>query len=76
MLNATAAGVEFRAKLHSLQELVSGARSGRLDDDEILLYKSVGSALQDLAVAELCLTRARELGLGTPLPVTIAPVQK
>ncbi len=76
MLDATAAGVEFRDKLHSLQQLVSGAHPGRRDDREILLYKSVGSALQDLAVAELCLKRARELGLGTPLPATIAPVHK
>jgi ornithine cyclodeaminase/alanine dehydrogenase len=76
MLDAVAAGVEFRGKLHSLQELVSGARPGRCDAREVLLYKSVGSALQDLAVAELCFKRARELGLGTPLPATIVPVQK
>jgi ornithine cyclodeaminase/alanine dehydrogenase len=76
MLDATAAGVEFGARLHSLQGLVSGAVPGRRNDAQILLYKSVGSALQDLAVAELCLDRARELGLGTPLPATIAPVQK
>jgi ornithine cyclodeaminase/alanine dehydrogenase len=76
MLDATAAGVEFRGKLHSLQELVAGAVAGRQNSDEILLYKSVGSALQDLAVAELCLRRAGELGIGTALPVTTAPVNK
>ncbi len=76
MLDATAAGVAFRHKLHSLQELVAGACPGRRDGREIMLYKSVGSALQDLAVAELCFTRARELGLGTELPVTISPLQK
>lgn len=76
MLDATAAGVEFREKLHSLHDLVAGALPGRRDDHAVLLYKSVGSALQDLAVAELCFKRARELGLGTPLPATIAPVRK
>jgi ornithine cyclodeaminase/alanine dehydrogenase len=76
MLDATAAGVEFRSKLHSLHDLVAGAVGGRRNPDQVLLYKSVGSALQDLAVAELCLRRAGELGIGTALPVTIAPVKK
>lgn len=76
MLDATAAGVEFRERLHSLHELVAGLLPGRQRDEQILLYKSVGSALQDLAVAELCFTRGRELGLGTPLPATIVPVHK
>lgn len=76
MLDAARAGVEFRHKLHSLQDLVAGGVPGRRDAEQILLYKSVGSALQDLAVAELCIKRASELGLGTELPVTIAPVKK
>jgi ornithine cyclodeaminase/alanine dehydrogenase len=77
MLAAAAAGVEFRDRLHSLHELVAGTlQVRRSDDDQVVLYKSVGSALQDLAVAELCFTRARELGLGTPLPISIEPVLK
>jgi ornithine cyclodeaminase/alanine dehydrogenase len=76
MLDATAAGIKFRSKLHSLQELVAGVVAGRRNSDQILLYKSVGSALQDLAVAELCLRRAGELGIGTAMPVTTAPVNK
>lgn len=76
LLDASAAGVEFGDRLHSLEQLVSGTVPGRRRDDEILLYKSVGSALQDLAVAEFYLARARELGVGTPLPVTVAPVRK
>jgi ornithine cyclodeaminase/alanine dehydrogenase len=76
MLDAAAAGVDFRDRLHSLHELVAGALAGRRSAGRIALYKSVGSALQDLAVAELCLTRARELGLGTPLPISVEPVLK
>jgi ornithine cyclodeaminase/alanine dehydrogenase len=76
MLDASRAGVGFRDKLHSLHELVAGAVPGRRRDRDIVLYKSVGSALQDLAVAELCLERARELGLGTPIPATAVPVHK
>jgi ornithine cyclodeaminase/alanine dehydrogenase-like protein (mu-crystallin family) len=41
---------------------------------EIILYKSVGSARHDITVAELCLTRARTLGLGSRLRNTIEPV--
>jgi ornithine cyclodeaminase/alanine dehydrogenase len=76
MLDADAAGVAFRDRLHGLHELVCGRLPGRRGAEEILLYKSVGSALQDLAVAELCFSRAAELGLGTPLPGSIEPVRK
>jgi len=36
-----------------LRELVRGERRGRTRDDEITLFKSVGTALEDLAAAEL-----------------------
>jgi ornithine cyclodeaminase/alanine dehydrogenase len=76
MLDAAAAGLEFRDRLHSLHELVAGALPTRRSTEQVVLYKSVGSALQDLAVAELCFTRARELGLGTALPISVEPVLK
>jgi len=37
----------------SLRELCSGAVSGRTNDSEVTLFKSVGTALEDLAAAEL-----------------------
>ena len=76
MLAATAAGIAFSDRLVGLDELVSGARQGRTNEDQILLYKSVGGAIQDIAVAAMCFRRAQAMGIGTPLPVTIAPVQK
>lgn len=76
MLDAGNAGVEFESKLFSLEDLVRGLVPARNDPDEIVLYKSVGSALQDIAVAELYYRRIRERGGGTPLPATIAPVSK
>jgi ornithine cyclodeaminase/alanine dehydrogenase-like protein (mu-crystallin family) len=76
MIDAAASGDAFRDRLHSLHELVAGTLPARRSDDQIVLYKSVGSALQDLAVAELCLRRARELGIGTPLPLSVEPVLK
>lgn len=44
--------------------LVHGQLPGRTSDDQITLFKSVGNAVQDLAVGVLALARAIELGLG------------
>jgi alanine dehydrogenase len=60
----------------SLADLVSGRAPGRTGADQIVLYKSVGSAVQDLAVAAMCVGRARAAGLGTTLPIRIQPVRK
>jgi alanine dehydrogenase len=40
-----------------LFQLARGERAERLNDSEITLFKSVGSALEDLAAAELAFTR-------------------
>ena len=45
-------------------EVLAGSRSGRSDDSELTLFKSVGNAVQDLAVASLILEEARRLELG------------
>jgi ornithine cyclodeaminase len=37
-----------------LQELVSTSHPGRIDADELTLFKSVGSAVEDLAAAVKC----------------------
>ena len=76
MLAAKAAGINFSDRLIGLGELLSGVRPGRTSDDQILLYKSVGGAIQDIAIASLCFRRAQVMGLGTPMPATIVPVKK
>lgn len=76
MIAATAAGVAFADRLIGLDEVVGGRRAGRASNDAITLYKSVGAAIQDLAIAAMCARRARAVGAGTPLPVSIAPVNK
>ncbi len=43
-----------------LGEVVSGAARGRSGDDEILLFKSLGMAVEDVAAAELVLTTLRD----------------
>jgi ornithine cyclodeaminase len=50
-------------------ELVSGARPGRTNADQITVYKSVGVAAQDAAAAALVLRTARERGLGTEVEI-------
>jgi ornithine cyclodeaminase len=52
-----------------LGAVVSGALPGRTDDAELTLFKSVGNAVQDVAVASLALARAAELGLGVEVNI-------
>ncbi len=47
----------------TLGDVISGAFA-RASADEITIFDGTGVALQDLAVAELAYTRARERGLG------------
>jgi alanine dehydrogenase len=47
-----------------LWELVSGRRRGRTTDSDITLFKSVGNALQDLAIANAIYLRAKQKGVG------------
>lgn len=75
MIAAHHAGIQFAEKLHSLGELIGGRLAPR-PSGSIALYKSVGSALQDVVTAEMLLRRARESGRGSPLPVSITPVRK
>jgi ornithine cyclodeaminase len=46
-------------------EVVEGVRSGRTNDDQITIYRSVGVAAQDAAAAGLVFDAARARGVGT-----------
>ncbi|NML47107.1 ornithine cyclodeaminase family protein [Ramlibacter sp. G-1-2-2] len=74
MLAATRAGVDFSKKLVDLPALVSG--QARRDPEAIVVYKSVGSALQDVITAEMLLARARAQGLGSEMACSIQPIVK
>ena len=69
MMAARAAGVDFESRMIALSDLVCGREKVSQRVDDIVLFKSVGSGLQDIAVSELCLAKAREKGIGTVLPV-------
>jgi ornithine cyclodeaminase len=48
-----------------LGEIVAGLKSGRTNSQQITLFKSVGTAVQDAAAGRVALLNAERLGLGT-----------
>lgn len=50
-------------------EVAAGKIPGRESEEETTFFKSVGLAVQDVAVAELVLKRAEELGLGLDVEI-------
>jgi len=61
--HAMAAGILSRDDIHAeLAQLVSGVRAGRSDENQVTLFDSTGSALQDVAVAVLVRERALAAG--------------
>jgi ornithine cyclodeaminase/alanine dehydrogenase len=76
MIAATKEGVTLEGKVVALSDVIGGRCTARSGSQDIVLYKSVGSALQDVVISEMLLQRARARGVGTPMPVSIAPVAK
>jgi ornithine cyclodeaminase/alanine dehydrogenase-like protein (mu-crystallin family) len=60
-------GVLDWLEVHELAEVVGGEISGRQHEDDIVVFKSVGIASEDVAVASLVYERACERGLGVDL---------
>jgi ornithine cyclodeaminase len=59
-------GAISEADIHAeLGEITRGLKTGRETESEITLFKSVGTAVQDAAVARAVLDRAEQRGLGT-----------
>jgi alanine dehydrogenase len=54
-------------EIFQLSELVTERVQGRQSDSQITLFKSVGTGLQDIALAAVVYQRALERGLGTQL---------
>jgi len=63
--HAIAAGLMRREDVRAeLADVVSGRRPGRLSPDEIVVFDSTGTALEDVAAATLVYERARSSGAG------------
>lgn len=60
-------------KIVALEELISGGRQGRRRNQDITLYKSTGTSLQDIAVAHRVLTVARSRRVGQEVPDFLSP---
>lgn len=73
MLAAMAEGIDVETKVVSLSDIISGRVAGRTASEQILLYKSVGGALQDLTVAAMCFERALEQGFGIRIDAPTKP---
>ena len=66
--HAIAAGVFQREQVRAeLGAICAGIATGRHHDDEIIVFDSTGTALQDLAAAGIVYRRARALGRGLGL---------
>ena len=52
-----------------LGEVILGRVPGRIAPDEIVVFKSLGQAVEDLATAQLVFTRAKEQGMGREITV-------
>jgi ornithine cyclodeaminase/alanine dehydrogenase-like protein (mu-crystallin family) len=66
--HALTAGVMTRDAVHAdLGQLAAGRRSGRRTTDEIIVFDSTGTALQDVAAAALVHERARAAGVGSAM---------
>jgi ornithine cyclodeaminase/alanine dehydrogenase-like protein (mu-crystallin family) len=64
--HALAAGLMTREQVHAeLGDVVAGRRAGRTRHDEITIFDSSGTALQDVAAAVAVYERARASGRGT-----------
>jgi ornithine cyclodeaminase/alanine dehydrogenase-like protein (mu-crystallin family) len=50
-----------------LSDVVSGMRPGRKSVEEIVVFDSTGTALEDVAAAALCFERAERSGRGLTL---------
>jgi alanine dehydrogenase len=63
--HALGAGIMTRAQVHAeLAEVVNGTRPGRTRADEVTIFDSTGTALEDVAAAMAVYRRARASGRG------------
>jgi ornithine cyclodeaminase/alanine dehydrogenase-like protein (mu-crystallin family) len=68
LIEPVKSGVLSWDQVHPLSSVVSGNIRGRHSREDITLFKSLGVALEDVALAVRALEKAQQQGLGTPLP--------
>ncbi len=65
MIAARAQGLLDADDVRELGEIVLGLHPGRISDEEITVFKSVGIATQDAVASSIALDKAKSLGVGT-----------
>ena len=61
-------GVTDWRLMHDLADVVAGRQTGRATPEDVTLFKSVGLAIEDVALATTVLERAKAEGLGSRFP--------
>ncbi len=71
LFNARANGVSIgQSRVSELGEIISRKRAGRTTEDQITICDLSGTGVQDTMIANLALTKARDLNLGCCIPMT------
>ncbi|GIX03152.1 MAG: ornithine cyclodeaminase [Planctomycetaceae bacterium] len=69
LVPAVEAGVIDWPRVKELRDVVAGLETGRATDSDITLFKSVGLAMEDVAVGVHVLQRAQQERIGQSLPL-------
>lgn len=75
-LAVQAIGDDIASKTVSLADVVSNNITARKNPEDILIYKSVGSALQDIVTAEMLLRNAKLESLFQDMPESIVTIDR
>lgn len=68
LARGVAEGIRDWTSMNDIADVIVGRATGRATPDDITLFKSVGLAIEDIALAGAILKRARSAGIGRPLP--------
>lgn len=75
-LVAIEAGCDVAGKTVSLSDVMSGQVQVRQKPEDIVIYKSVGSALQDIVTAEMLLRNAKSADLYQEMQDSIVTIDR
>src|SRR5262245_34977613 len=64
LAKAVESGVIQWPAVRELEQVVTGRQTGRADGSEVTMFKSVGLALEDVAVAARVVAKAKQAGVG------------
>jgi alanine dehydrogenase len=67
LIDPVAQGIVDWREVRELHQVVAGELPGRTDDDDIVLFKSNGIAIWDVAIGAVAVALARERGVGREL---------